>query len=123
MVKNAKVGAVRVDEAMGGKGKKIGRAERQPLRSPEESRMRSDLGESFHRRARSRVAASLLVGPLRKSACTHSGGKPRVLFIYFVFPRQLGAQAFPHGYDTTADDSLIHLLPVCFSSSGRLVIA
>lgn len=76
--------------------------------------MRSDLGESFHRRARSRVAASLLVGPLRKSACTHSGGKPRVLFIYLVFPRQLGAQAFPHGYATTADDSLIHLLPVCF---------
>lgn len=39
MVKNTEVGAVRVDEAME-KKKKIGRAERQPLLSPEESRMR-----------------------------------------------------------------------------------
>lgn len=59
-----------------------------------------DLGESFHRRASGRVAASLLVGPLRKSACTHSGGKPRVLFIYlftYSFHVSWGTQAFPHG--------------------------
>lgn len=58
-----------------------------------------DLGESFHRRASGRVAASLLVGPLRKvRAHILAANREFYLFIYLLFPRQLGgAQAFPHG--------------------------
>lgn len=106
-----------------GGGKKIGRAERRPLLSPEEPRMRlGDLGESLHRRtSSSRLAAEPLGGK-----CEHTFGQQTERFFfsfYFFFFAYVNLERRHFRADGYRRGSVDSFAASCFlTTSGRLVI-